>query len=73
MRHGKPGVVLVPRVRVGQEGGCSMAIVVAWVFTGVQPLVAVGTTAPRRRAIVPIPRAAAAGRDLSERRGLYRR
>ena len=61
MRH-DPGVVLVPRVRVRQEGGCSVAIMAAWVLMGVQPLVAVGTATPRRRAIVPIPRAAAAGR-----------
>ena len=60
--HGHAGVVGVPRVRVGLEGGCSMAVMAAWVFTGVQPLVAVGTATPRRQAITAMPRAAAAGR-----------
>ena len=59
--HGNAGVVPVPRVRVGLEAGCSMAVVAAWVLTGVCPLVAVGTATPRRRANVSIPRAAAAG------------
>ena len=69
--QGHAGVVGVPRV--GLEGGCSMAVVAAGVFTGVHPLVAVGTATPRRWAITAMPRAAAAGRDLYERRGLYRR
>ena len=62
VRERNPGVVGVPRVQVGQEGGCSVAIMAAWVLTGVQPLIAVGTVTPRRRAIVPVPRATAAGR-----------
>ena len=62
MGHGQAGVVGVPQVWVGLEGGCSMAVVAAWVFMGIHPLVAVGTATPRRWAITAMPKAAAAGR-----------
>ena len=60
VRHGDP--VLVPRLGIRQERGGGVTIMVTRVLTGVKPLVATGTAAPRRRAIVPIPRATSAGR-----------
>ena len=57
--HGHSGVVGVPRVRVGQEGGCCMVVVAAgerlW-------LIAVRAATPRRRAVAAMAWAAAAGR-----------
>ena len=60
MRNGDPGVLLVPRVGIRQERGRGVTIMVTGALTGVRPLIAVGTVAPRRRAIVPIPKAASA-------------
>ena len=57
--HGHSGVVVVPRVRVGLEGGCCMVVVAAGVCAG---LIAVRAATPRRRAVAPMARAAAAGR-----------
>ena len=57
--HGHSGVVGVPRVRVGLEGGCCMVVVAAGVCAG---LIAVRTATPRRRAVAAMARAAAAGR-----------
>ena len=62
MGHGHTGVVGVPRVWVGLEGGCSMVVVAAEVCAGVHPLIAVGTATPRRWAITAMSSAAAAGR-----------
>ena len=57
--HGHPGVVVIPRVRVGLEGGCCMVVVAAGVRAG---LIAVRATTPRRRAVAAMAWAAAAGR-----------
>ena len=60
MGHGHSGVVGVPRVRVGLEGGCCMVVVAAGVCAG---LIAVRAATPRRRAVAAMARAAAAGRE----------
>ena len=59
MGHGHPGVVGVPRVRVGLEGGCCMVVVAAGMRLG---FIAVRATRPRRRAVAAMAWAAAAGR-----------
>ena len=46
--HGNSGVVLVPRVGVGQERGRGVAVMVTGAITRVGPLVPVGTAAPYR-------------------------
>ena len=56
--HGHPGVVGVPRVWVGLEGGCCMVVVAPGVRAG---LIAVRATTPRRRAVAVMAWAAAAG------------
>ena len=58
MGHGHPGVVGVPRVRVGLEGGCCMLVVAAGMRLG---FIAVRATTPRRRAVAAMAWAAAAG------------
>ena len=62
MGQGHAGVVGVPRVRVGLEGGCCMVVVAARMGAGLHPFIAVSTATPWRRAISAMPRAAAAGR-----------
>ena len=57
--HGHSGVVGVPRVRVGPEGGYCMVVVAAGMRAG---LIAVRAATPRRRAVAAMARAAAAGR-----------
>ena len=59
--HGHPGVVGVPRVRVGLEGGCCMVVVAAGMRSG---FTAVHATTPGRRAVGAMAWAAAAGRGL---------
>ena len=59
MVHGHSGVVGVPGVRVGLEGGCCMVVVAAAVCAG---LIAVCAATPRRRAVAVMARAAVAGR-----------
>ena len=54
--HGDPGVVLVPRVGIGQERGRGVAV------TGVGPLVPVGIATPYRRGLVVVPRVVLASR-----------
>ena len=60
-RGGIGFVVLVPRVGIRQETGRRVTIMVTGALTGIRLIVAEGTVAPRRRAIMPIPRAATAG------------
>ena len=60
--QGHAGVVGVPRVRVGLEGGCYMVVVAAGMCAGLHLFIAVSTATPWRRAITAMPRAAAAGR-----------
>ena len=63
----------VPRVRVWLEGGCCMVVVAAGMRAGLHPFIAVRSATPWQRASTAMSRAAAAGWDLSERRGLYLR
>ena len=60
--QGHSGVVGVPRVRVGLEGGCCMVVVAAGMCAGLHPLIAVRAATPRRWAVAAMARAAAAGR-----------
>ena len=62
MCHGNPGVVLVPRVGVGQERGRGVAVMVTGAITRVGLLIPVGTAAPYRWVVVAVPKAAPARR-----------
>ena len=57
--HGHAGVVGVPRVRVGLEGGCCMVVVAAGMRLG---FIAVRATTPLRGGVAAMAWAAAAGR-----------
>ena len=57
--HGHPGVVGVPGVRVGLEGGCCMVVVAPGMRLG---FIAVRATTPRRRAVAAMAWDVAAGR-----------
>ena len=62
MGQGHSGVVGVPQVRVGLEGGCCMLVVAAGMCAGLHPLIAVRAATPQRWAVAAMARAAAAGR-----------
>ena len=62
MGQGHSGVVGVPRVRVGLEGGCCMVVVAAGMFAGLHPFIAVRAATSQQRAVAAMSRAAAAGR-----------
>ena len=62
MGQGHSGVLGVPRVRVGLEGGCCMVVVAAGMCAGRHPLIAVRAATPQRRAVAAMSKAAAAGR-----------
>ena len=62
MGQSHSGVVGVPRVRVGLEGGYCMVAVAAGMCAGLHPLVAVRAATLQRWAVAAMARAAAAGR-----------
>ena len=61
MGQGHSGVVGVPRVRVGLEGGCCMVVMAAGMRAGLHPLIAARAATPWRWAVAAMAKAAVAG------------
>ena len=64
MGQGHSGVVGVPLVRVGLQGGCCMVVVAAGMRAGLSSVIAVRAATPRHWAVAATARAGAAGRGL---------